>query len=76
MFSATGAANFFVKTTRILAIIFAVTSISLSYLTTKKSDSVVDGFIPPAAPTAPAPTAPAPAAPAAENKAPQKSESK
>jgi preprotein translocase subunit SecG len=50
VFSATGAANFLVKATRALAILFAVTCISLTYLTSKKSDSVVDDYLPATAP--------------------------
>lgn len=77
VFSTTGAANFFVKATRILAVSFAVTCLALTYLTTHKSDSVVDGFVPPAA-TVPATDATAPAttnAPAADL-APAPSENK
>lgn len=87
VFSATGAANFLVKATRVLGVMFAVTCISLTYLTTHKGQSVIDGYVAPAATTpaatdapaaaTPAPTeAPAAAAPATENTAPQKPESK
>ena len=61
VFSATGAANFLVKTTRVLAVMFAITCITLTYLTTKKQDSVVDGFVPAAPVEAPATPAEAPA---------------
>lgn len=56
VFSATGAANFLVKATRVLAITFAVTCITLTYLTSNRSTSVVDDYTPvtaPAAQTAP-----------------------
>lgn len=76
VFSATGAANFFVKATRLLAISFAVTCLVLTYLTTHKTDSVTDDFVPAAtAPVTPAaPTdAAAPATPATpEAAAPEK----
>lgn len=52
VFSATGAANFLVKLTRALAVIFAGTCITLTYLTSTKSTSVVDDYVPAAtAPT-------------------------
>lgn len=57
VFSATGAANFLVKATRVLAITFAVTCITLTYLTSKRSTSVVDDYVPSAAPAS-APTQP------------------
>lgn len=66
VFSATGAANFLVKATRVLAIIFATTCITLTYLTSKRSTSVVDDFLPAAA----APVAPA--APATPSATPEK----
>ena len=47
--SATGAANFLVTMTRTMAILFALTCISLTYLTTRKSSSVVDDLVPQAA---------------------------
>jgi preprotein translocase subunit SecG len=76
VFSATGAANFLVKATRFLAIMFAVTCLSLTYITAKKkSGSLVDDYVPPAAPAAPAAPATPPAA-APTNPAPAKSESK
>ncbi len=72
-FGSTGASNFLTATTRWLAVAFAVSCLTLTYLTAKKGGSVMDGFTPPpAAPTAPGTeTAPAanPAAPAAETPA-------
>lgn len=59
VFSATGAANFLVKTTRVLAIMFAFTCITLTYLTSRKGGSVTDDMIPAA--SAPAPTTETPA---------------
>lgn len=83
--SATGAANFLVKLTRYLAIMFAVSCITLTYLTThKNSGSALDGYVPAAGVSAPsgvtsAPTDKPAAAPVEpqEQKAPnQDSESK
>jgi len=62
VFSATGAANFLVKATRFLAVMFAITCLALTYITSNKhGTSVVDDYTPAAA-TAPAPTAPSGAA--------------
>jgi len=66
--SSTGAANFLVKATRTLGIIFAATSIALTYLTSKHGGSVTDTYIPPPAASAPAAPA-APGAPAAADAA-------
>lgn len=63
VFSATGAANFLVTVTRTLAIIFAITCISLTYLTTRKSSSVVDDYVAPASAPAAGATAPTSATP-------------
>lgn len=69
VFSATGAANFLVKATRTLAIMFAITCLTLTYMTAKRdSGSVVDDFVPAAAPAKPADPAAA-AQPAAGNPA-------
>ncbi|MCB0350514.1 MAG: preprotein translocase subunit SecG [Bdellovibrionales bacterium] len=56
VFSATGAANFLVTATRGLAITFAVTCLTLTYITSHKAgtDSVVDDYVPAAATSAPA----------------------
>jgi preprotein translocase subunit SecG len=77
VFSATGAANFLVKATRTLAILFAITCITLTYMTTHKTSSVTDDFVPAAAaPTdsaAPPVTTEAPAASTpAESPTPEK----
>jgi preprotein translocase subunit SecG len=66
--SSTGAASFLVNITRTLAVIFAATSIGLTYLTTSHSNSVVDDYTPAAAaPKTPGTaTAGAAAAPATE----------
>ena len=48
LFGATGAANFLVKATRWVAILFAATCIGLTYMTSKRS-SVLDQYVPPAA---------------------------
>ncbi|MCB9026687.1 MAG: preprotein translocase subunit SecG [Bdellovibrionaceae bacterium] len=42
VFGSTGAGNFLVSATRWVAIFFAATSISLAYITTHKTDSVLD----------------------------------
>jgi len=52
--SSTGAASFLVKTTRTLAVVFAFTSITLTYLTSKHGGSVTDTYVPPPAASAPA----------------------
>jgi len=46
VFGSTGAATFLVKATRWIAIFFAVTSISLAYMTSQKNDSVLDKLPP------------------------------
>ena len=60
--SSTGTANFLVNLTRGLAVLFAATSITLTYMTTTHTGSVTDSYIPPAATKtaipAAAPTAP------------------
>lgn len=50
-FGASGASNFLTATTKWLAILFAVSSLGLTYMTAKKGSSVMDGFSapPPAA---------------------------
>jgi preprotein translocase subunit SecG len=69
--SSTGAANFLVKATRVLAVVFAITSIALTYITSKHSRSVVDDYVPAkAAAPAPAPTGTAAPAAAATPAAP------
>ena len=60
VFSATGAANFFVVATRWLAVLFAVTCVTLTIMTTHKTSSVLDTVAPSAAPAAPAETPVAP----------------
>jgi len=52
-FGASGASNFLTSTTKWLAIFFAVTSLTLTYMTAKKSTSVMDDFSAPAASTPP-----------------------
>lgn len=47
--SSTGAASFLVNLTRTLAVIFAATSIGLTYMTTSHSGSVTDSYTPPPA---------------------------
>lgn len=63
---ATGASNLLVKVTRVLAIGFAISCISLTVLSAKQSKSVLEGVALPAAPLTPAPEAAAPVNPAEE----------
>lgn len=67
LFGATGATSFIVKLTRAMAIVFAATCIILTVLSSHRSGSVVDSYVPeaqtPAAQT-PAETPATPAAPA------------
>ena len=58
LFGATGAANFLVKATRWIAILFAATCIGLTYMTSQRS-SVLDQYFPPAATESPVESAPA-----------------
>jgi preprotein translocase subunit SecG len=62
-FGSTGASNFLTTTTKWLAIAFAASSLTLTYMTAKKGGSVMDGFTPP--PAASPATPDAAAAPAA-----------
>jgi preprotein translocase subunit SecG len=78
VFGSTGAAPFLAKLTAAAAILFMLTSLSLTFLGRQKEASIMQGADRPAAsqPAAPAPSAPAappaPAAPAAPGpKAPQ-----
>ncbi len=72
LFGASGSANFLSRTTAVLAAVFFLTSMGLTYVTSHKpqTGSVMEGHKPePAAPAKPAqntptPTAPAPSAPA------------
>jgi preprotein translocase subunit SecG len=62
-FGATGAGNFLTTLTKWMAVIFAVSSVGMTYLTSHKGTSVMDDYVPPAAvETAPAQES-APAAP-------------
>jgi preprotein translocase subunit SecG len=70
-FGSSGASNFLTTTTKWLAVLFAASCLTLTYLTAKRAGSVMDGFTPPVpkapvtAPAAPAvPGAPGAAAPA------------
>ncbi len=69
-FGSTGASNFLTTTTKWLAIAFAASSLTLTYMTAKKGGSVMDGFTPPPAASPATPDAATPAAtPAAETPA-------
>ena len=77
LFGSAGASNFLSRSTGVLAAVFFITSLGLTYYTvhTKSASGIMDQLktepgkldAAPAAPVAPAPSAPAPAAP--ENKA-------
>jgi preprotein translocase subunit SecG len=73
LFGATGADNFLTTTTKWLAIFFAITCIGLTYLTARRSGSVMDTYANPATETAPA-TAPEPQQAAPNEAAPAPSE--
>jgi preprotein translocase subunit SecG len=49
-FGASGASNFLTTTTKWLAVMFAITCLTLTYITTKKGGSVMDTYVPPATP--------------------------
>ena len=66
---ATGAATLAQKLTRWIALIFAVTSISLSFFASKAQKSVMDSAVGASVPAAAAPTTP-PAAPSTSQPAP------
>lgn len=65
-FGASGASNFLTATTKWLAILFAVSSLTLTYMTTKKSSSLMDDVPAAKAPT----TSAAPAAPSTPTEKP------
>ncbi len=67
LFGATGSANFLSRVTAVLAVVFFLTSLGLSYIATsspKASGSVMDS-----APVQPVPAVPAPASAAPDSKA-------
>lgn len=63
-FGSSGASNFLTTVTRWLAILFAASCLTLTYVTSHKGGSVMDQYTPP--PAAPEAAAPAPAAPATD----------
>jgi preprotein translocase subunit SecG len=70
LFGASGSANFLSRTTAIIAVVFFVTSLGLTYFSSRKTEQKGVMAVPPAAPTQslPAqipPTAPSPAGQAA-----------
>jgi len=65
-FGSSGASNFLTTTTRWLAILFAVSCLTLTYMTARKGGSVMDGVATPIAPVEGAPAATDPAAKPAE----------
>lgn len=65
LFGATGAASFIVKLTRGVAIIFATTCIILTILSSNRSGSVIDKYVPAKQAETPTATAPTPAETAA-----------
>jgi preprotein translocase subunit SecG len=68
-FGSSGATNFLTKTTRWLAILFAVSCLVLTYQTAHKGGSVMDSVVP-TAPLAPAPDAGLPGGQPATDAAP------
>ena len=69
-FGASGASNFLTTTTKWLAVLFAISCLTLTYMTAKRGGSVMDTYTAPAASAAAAPAAPAEgAAPAANEPA-------
>jgi preprotein translocase subunit SecG len=62
-FGSSGASNFLTTTTKWLAVLFACSSLALTYMTTHRGGSVMDSYKAPAAPAAPATEGAAPAAP-------------
>ncbi len=73
LFGATGSANFLSRTTAVLAAVFFLTSLGLSYMASNKPGSersVMESVKPqPVAPAESKPEAPEPAAPGADSKA-------
>lgn len=73
LFGATGSANFLSRTTAVLAAVFFLTSLGLSYMASNKPGSersVMESVKPqPAAPVESKPEAPAPAAPGTDSRA-------
>lgn len=62
-FGASGASNFLTTTTKWLAIAFAISCLTLTYVTSRKGSSVMDTYTPaPAAPTESAPATEQPGA--------------
>lgn len=74
-FGASGAGNFLTTFTKWMAVIFAVTSIGMTYMTSHKGSSVMDDYIPEAAAPMDA-AAPEKAAVPAEEKTEDSSETK
>ena len=54
VFGSSGGANFFQKLTYTLALVFGLTSLTLTVLPSKSKKSVFEGYTPPVAPAAPA----------------------
>lgn len=55
VFGASGATNILAKITRWIAILFAITCLTLSYLSTRQKSSVIDGYVPQNTPASQAP---------------------
>jgi preprotein translocase subunit SecG len=76
VFGSSGAGTFLTRLTTATAIVFMLTSLSLTYFSARRNtatvfDSAPAASVPEAAPVAPAPGAPAPGAPAPVEPAPQ-----
>jgi preprotein translocase subunit SecG len=48
-FGASGASNFLTTATKTLAVLFAISCLTLTYITVNRSGSVMDTYVPPAA---------------------------
>lgn len=71
-FGSTGATNFLVKATRWLAVGFAISCLTLTYVSTRRNTSVLDNAVIPQVPTQQAPATNAPAAPVTPDAEPAK----
>lgn len=58
LFGASGSANFMSRATAVLATMFFLTSLSLTYFSMQESEAKLAPLVAPAAPTAPVPAAP------------------
>ncbi len=71
-FGSTGATNFLVKATRWLAVGFAISCLTLTYVSTRRNTSVLDNAVIPQAPQQQVPATNEPATPATPDAEPAK----